>query len=210
MAIVETLAAKSINENFLQKVASVAVGACSTLWIGFAVCLYITNPITIAGRVGEYLGFEHFPEKLLPAAEWAADPKRLQLFIGAAVIAGILFNIGATPILTARHSAPHAAWLFFLFAVQGAGFWTTMGTCAAVSVLAFAFSWISTDGPRDKTLSRIVLIKNIYTNIILMFYPLSLLVMWFFASYRGDLPADSSREHPQPTGAAPVPSRPIR
>ncbi|WP_158684409.1 hypothetical protein [Amycolatopsis orientalis] len=210
MAIAETLAAKTISENILQRLAFTAVGICSTLWMAFAALLHITEPTAIAERVGDYLGFPNVQEKLSPVAAWAAEPRHGALFIGAAVIAGILFNLGATPILTVKNSAPRIAWVFFLFAVQGTELLTSATIVAVTSLLAFVSSWFAAGESRDIVISLIVLAKNIFVNLIVMFYPISVLASWFLASYGGEMPADLSRERPQPTGAATTPPAPVR
>ncbi|MYW96011.1 hypothetical protein G3I59_36760 [Amycolatopsis rubida] len=209
MGIAETLAAKTVSENILQKVFSVIVGICSTIWIGFAAGARITSPIDIAGYVGDYLGLSRAADKLTPVTSWSAEPRHLALFIGAAVIAGMLFNLSAAPTVPIQSSAAQAAWVFFLVAVQGAGFFVTLGICVSLGVIAFGFAWLQAGDSVARPLAWTALWTNLAINALGAFYPLSLLLIWFSVSYKGNIPEDSSREYTQPTGAAPSASSPL-
>lgn len=209
MGIAETLAAKTVSENILQKIFSITVGICSTIWICFAAGFRITSPIDIAGHVGDYLGISRTAEKLAPVAAWSAEPRHLPLFIGAAVIAGILFNLSAAPTVPIQGSAAQAAWVFFLAAMQGAGFFATLGICVSLGVAAFGFAWLQAGDSRGRPLAWTALWTNLTVNALGAFYPFSLLLIWFSVSCKGEIPEDSSREYTQPTGAVPSASSPL-
>ncbi|WP_146060546.1 hypothetical protein [Amycolatopsis sp. CA-128772] len=129
MAIAETLVTKAMSENLLQKTVYVLVGLCSTLWMGFALCAQVTAPVTIAERVGIYLGFDRAAATLAPVASWFSEPSHLPLLIGAAAVAGVLFNLGGARTVPIHANAPAIAWIFFLPAVQGAGLLTAASVC---------------------------------------------------------------------------------
>lgn len=194
MAIAETLAAKTVSENFLHKVVSAVVGICSTIWLSFAVIAHITVPTAIAAHVGDFLGFTQVSKKLTPVASWADEPRHLPLFLGAAALAGVLFNLNSAPTLQIHAVASEIAWLSFLVAVQGAGFFAAAGICVGVSCAAVGIAWLRDrrDGPAWDGWMLVHI--NIEMNALQGLYPVSLVVSWFLASYRGDLPAERSRE----------------
>jgi hypothetical protein len=210
MAIAEALAVKTVSENFLHSVLSFAVGVCSTVWVCFAVFGRVATPSVIAERVGDFLGFTRVSEKLLPVVSWADEPRHLPLFLGAAAVAGVLFNLSATEVLKIRTVASEVAWLFFLIALQGAGFLATAGICIGVSCGALGCAWLTNRGEDRQWVVWIYFRANIELNALQAIYPLTLLGSWFTAAYRGDRPADPSREDPQPTGSAIVSFSPLR
>lgn len=209
MAIAETLAAKTISESFLQKLATIIVGVCSTMWISFAMCAMTTAPVTIAGRVATYLGFAQVDIALRPIEHWFSEPTRAPLFVGLAILAGVMFNLGGAPILPIHVSAPMLAWVFFLPAVQGIGVVAASGIAFAVGCCGFLLAWTRSNDPYSRQHVRIAVQSNALANVFIAFFPFSFLFAWFLVSYRGDLPAGGSGEDTKPTGAAPAPSGPL-
>ncbi|WP_206796275.1 hypothetical protein [Amycolatopsis sp. MtRt-6] len=194
MAIAEALAAKTVSENFLHKVVSVVAGICSTIWLSFAVIAQIIAPTTIAAHVGDFLGFTQVSEKLMPVVSWADEPRHLPLFLGAAALAGVLFNLNSAPTVPIHAVASEMAWMSFLVAVQGAGFFAAAGICVGVSCAAVGIAWLRDRRDGAAWIGWTLVNINIETNVLQALYPVSLVASWFLASYRGDLPAKRSRE----------------
>ncbi|WP_336159997.1 hypothetical protein [Amycolatopsis sp. VC5-11] len=211
MALIEAMTTKGISEKLLHRSLYGLVGSIVTLWLGFSILAHVTDPAAIIMRVGDYLGINGTDRRLAPISAWVSEPRHHALFVGAAVVAGVLFNIGAARILAIHSSAPPLAWVFFLPAVQGLGFQDAALICLEVTGAILGLALISGGDRHERQRVLSTFWRNLLENLFLITFPLALLLLWSVAAYNGERPtARNSSENPKQTGRTPLPPGPLR